>query len=133
MSDDYCENDAPDRVGDEDTPTLSEDAIDDVCRALGDRHRRRVLGYLMATDDGAATLDELLDPLASLSPHSTEHLRVALHHNHLNVLDQAGIIDYDRRSNTARYYGHRLAEELLACTATASAWDYRRPAERSDD
>lgn len=126
MADNYFDPDRLKTDGDDRAAEpLSEDMIDAVCRALGDRHRRRILGYLIKTDDGVATLEELLDPLAAISPSSRERLRIALHQNHLTLLAQAGIIEYDRRSKTARYHGHPLAEEILACTAAASAADYR--------
>lgn len=132
MSDDHSDGgQAKGDGGDRSTNTLSEDIIDAICRALGDRHRRRILGYLIEAEDSTATLDELLDPLASISPHARARRRIAVHHNHLPVLHQAGIIEYDRRSKTVRYYGHRLAEDLLACTSVVSDYDYHQPAESS--
>lgn len=111
---------------------LPEGTIDNICRAVADRHRRRILGYLMETDEGTATLDELLDLLVSISPHSSTRRRVALH-NHLAILDERGIIEYDRRSNTARYHGHQLVEEVLACVEAASAYDYRLLADSEEE
>lgn len=131
MSDDHFDADRSTADGGRDAPSVPEDAIDTVCRALGDRHRRRVVGYLMETDDGVATLDELLDPVAPLSLHRRERLRVALHQNHLGQLEDANIVEYDRRSGTVRYRPHRLAEELLGVVEAASTHRYREAAESS--
>lgn len=106
-----------------DSRNLSEDMIDDVCRALAEQHRRHALGYMMERGDTAVTLEELTDALESVSPYSRRQLRIALHHNHLEMLDQACIVEYDGRSKTARYHGHPLAESVLEILADASSVD----------
>jgi hypothetical protein len=38
---------------------------------------------------------------------------IALQHRTLPRLDGAGVIDFDRRTDTVRYHGNELVEELL--------------------
>lgn len=42
----------------------------------------------------------------------TESLRVELHHHHLPKLENAGLIEYDDRTETVRYYPNERIEKL---------------------
>ena len=74
--------------------------------ALADATRRRVLWYLL--DESPASVDELADVLAgwrlddqtTVGPDDHENLVAALHHSHLPVLDEAGLVDYHRDGAT---------------------------------
>lgn len=90
----------------------------DISRAfdLLDSHRHRyVLEKLSETSDGVASVDDLVDYLLTHDPGTEDKDRAmaSLHHQVLPKLDDTGIIDYDRRSETVRYRGDELVEDLL--------------------
>jgi len=79
---------------------------DDLFGALADGTRRRVTWYLL--DESPASIHELADVLAgwrlddrpAVGPADHENLVAALHHSHLPVLDEAGLVDYHREDAT---------------------------------
>jgi hypothetical protein len=87
-------------------------SIDDVFELLSNDCRRRICLFLCRAGIGVATLEDLVEALA---PEATEaerdRLAINLHHRHLPKLDEAGIVDYDPRSNTARYWGQPTVEK----------------------
>jgi hypothetical protein len=86
--------------------------IDEVFALLSNDCRRRVCLFLRRAGIEVATLDDLVDALASdASDEERERLAINLHHRHLPKLDEAGIVDYDPRSNTARYWGQPTVEK----------------------
>lgn len=68
--------------------------------ALADATRRRVTWYLL--DESPASVDELadvvagwrLDDQAAVDPDEHDSVVAALHHTHLPILDEAGLVDY---------------------------------------
>lgn len=78
--------------------------LDSLFGVLADRRRRRLLAYLAGTDDGVATVSELADHVAA-DDADPERVTVSLHHAHLPRLEDAGIVEYDARSETVRYRG----------------------------
>ncbi|WP_265112005.1 DUF7344 domain-containing protein [Halosolutus halophilus] len=100
------------------TPSL--DLIFDM---LSNRRRRQVLYDLNDRPDGVATIDELADTVAArehgsggtdldADEHRTQ-IRTELQHVHLPKLEDAGIIEHDRRSETVRYWTQPSLEEWL--------------------
>jgi hypothetical protein len=87
-------------------------SIDDVFELLSNDCRRRICLFLCRAGVEVATLEDLVEALA---PEATEaerdRLAINLHHRHLPKLDEAGIVDYDPRSNTARYWGQPTVEK----------------------
>lgn len=85
-----------------------------------DRSRRRVLRYLIENGDGAVRFEELIDGVVgdqSALDHARytngEQLGIALQHVHLPKLAEAGVVDYDVRSATVRYYVTPRLEKLV--------------------
>jgi DNA-binding transcriptional ArsR family regulator len=77
--------------------------IDLVFRAMAHPLRREALALLARRDD-VADVVELADRLGHLSEGKTdEQLRVALHHVHLPLLRDAGLVEYDARTGIARH------------------------------
>jgi serine/threonine protein kinase HipA of HipAB toxin-antitoxin module len=86
--------------------------IDDVFELLSNDCRRRVCLFLRRAGVEVATLEDLLEALApNADDEERERLAINLHHRHLPKLDDAGIVDYDPRSNTARYWGQPTVEK----------------------
>ncbi len=93
-------------VSDEQVATGTE--LDDLFEVLADSHRRRVLAYLADTDDDVAAFSELIEHVADDSAGEStdnERLAVSLHHTHLPKLADAGVVEYDPRSEVVRYRG----------------------------
>lgn len=81
---------------------------DDVYRALAQSERRQVLSYLL--EEQAVTLDEATTIVVgwkvtdegAVGPDERERIRGALHHIHLPLLEEVGLVTYDRESKEIR-------------------------------
>jgi hypothetical protein len=95
--------------------------VDRHLSVLCDRRRRDVLYALQEADEETMSLDELAGALvpegstAAAEPATDQlaELRVTLYHVHLPMLKDHGIIDFDPRSKTVRYWGNSPAEAVL--------------------
>lgn len=81
---------------------------DDLLKALSNRRRRQVLAYLLA-GDGSSTAGELAEHIAAeendtsvdrLSSYQRKRVYVSLYQNHLPVLDDANVVEYDHDRKT---------------------------------
>jgi hypothetical protein len=86
---------------------------------LASQRRRYVLAELQSTSDGVASVERLADSLLAHESDSDDRdqVLVALYHRILPRLDDSNVIDFDRRSDTARYHGHKVVDELLEFAA----------------
>ena len=96
-------------------------SLDRLFEVLTEHRRRYVLYYLDRTDDPVVTVADLADQLCTWerdwddqteqpSNKHQENIRIDLHHVHLPKLGDAGLIDYDARSQTLH---SRLGESLV--------------------
>ena len=91
-------------------------SVDTVLRALADERRRQVLWQLRDTPDGVATYDEIAAYVIACSRGvDRDGLITRLVHGDLPLLADAGLVEYDTRSETVRYYPSPLAEAVLDC------------------
>lgn len=83
---------------------------DDVFEVLYNRRRRDVLSYL-CENDGRATQGELAEYIAAkendtvvqrLSSYERKRVYVGLYQNHLPMMDDVGVIDYNKNRGTVR-------------------------------
>ena len=89
------------------TLALSSEQLDTLLRALAAEPRRMLYTYLAEHD--AATVTELTDVVVGwvnargrdADACNWDDTRTALHHRHLPVLDDAGIVTYDADQQTA--------------------------------
>ncbi len=99
-----------------------EDDLDELFAALADSRRRTILTVLanqyhpLSTEtlarDVAAREDETAE--REVSQERVDEVRLSLHHVHLPLLNDAGLIGYDSESETVSYEGHpRLRVEWL--------------------
>lgn len=101
-------------IADACTPSL--DVVFDV---LANQRRRFVLYHLHDSTDGIATIDEIAAYVASLEESDAEpaehrlHVVTSLQHMHLPKLEDAGVVEYDQRSETVRYWRQPSLEEWL--------------------
>lgn len=90
-------------------------SLSDALDALACVNRRYVLHYLQTQPNDVATVEDLTDYILAHDREADDsnHVRITLHHQDLPNLDDAGLIDYDARSNTVRYRGDSTTEDLL--------------------
>ena len=94
--------------------------LDELLDALGHSTRRRILSHLR--DHGVASLDELATQVAAwesgappdeVPAEQRDRAAATLAHTHLPKLAEAGCIEYDARSRTARYGDPSALVDLL--------------------
>ena len=101
-------------------PDGGQSPLDELLDALGHSTRRRVLSHLRG--HGVATLDELAAEIAAwemgappdeVPAARRERAASTLAHTHLPKLARSGCIEYDARSQTARYDDPSALVDLL--------------------
>ncbi|MFH5844409.1 hypothetical protein [Haladaptatus sp. CMAA 1909] len=101
-------------------------SLDTIFDILSHSYRRQILFFLSRTEDDLATVADLVTYISeheSGDETSTRRTRgdavsIALHHNHLPKLEDAGMVEFDTRSETIRYRAHPLVEKCLAVIDT---------------
>lgn len=94
-------------------------SIDSLFDILASDRRRCVLYYLYRTDEQVATVDELVEFILEVkgvegSPEEAyTNVAISLHHVELPRLVEEGVIEFDRRSKTVRYWSQPSLEEWL--------------------
>lgn len=100
------------------TNPLVETCSDDAAfRLLADETRRFVLSHLDGSDDRVRLADlaervaawEAGKPVAEVTEDERETAEIELHHKHLPMLADAGILEYDRETRTLPERGHPVA------------------------
>ena len=101
------------------------DSTDDALELVADSERRLLLEYLRRTEDGSVSFDTLVRR-GVMSEWSSDddpdidedRLRIRLHHVHVPKLQDAGVVEYDRRNLTIQYRPNQRLEALLDSIAT---------------
>ena len=95
-------------------------STDRTLAALANHHRRASLHYLSEESSDVVSTEDVTEGCLDSERGSTledtlpdEALWNELHHIHLPMLDEAGIVDYDKRSKTLRYRGSDEVEAAL--------------------
>lgn len=90
-------------------------SLDALLSLLADRHRRRLLEYLVDQPNGTGSIDELQRHLRDRDGASggAEDVEIALVHVHLPMLADGNLLEYDVRSGEVRYRRHDRLERLL--------------------
>lgn len=123
-------------------PTLADDPPSDLGRAeldrafalLGHPQRLYLYVYLRCQPADEVSLDHLVSRLTrwerslGATRTSRDDVTVALVHNHLPKLADAGVIDYDREADRVRWEGGVAGLEGIAAVVS----DAQRAAERSE-
>ena len=96
--------------------------VDSILTALADRDRRRVLRHFVETGQAAASVDTLVDRIVDRDDRGRRvAVATALHHTTLPHLAAAGFVEYDPRSQVARYRSNAALELALQLTAEREA------------
>lgn len=92
-------------------PEASATDFDRAFGLLANHRRRHVLERLR----GTASVEDLVEHLVAEDPGTDDGARalVALQHRELPRLHDAGVVDFDRRTNTVSYRGDELVEAIL--------------------
>lgn len=90
---------------------------------LRHEQRRAIITYFDQETTDRASFDDLVEYIVSSDSKkgttSAEHhkrVTIGLLHNHLPRLADAGVLEYDQRSETIRYWGDSRLETLLETT-----------------
>ena len=105
------------------TPTLS---IDTLFAMLSDARRRYTLHHLLGSEDGVADIGTLAERIAAWEratdrrDASVADVVIDLHHAHLPLLADVGLVEYDERSGAVRY---RDRKPVRDCFERTPMWD----------
>ena len=121
--DEYEASQRPDRpeLPEGGTEAMPSQWTDTRLELLANGRRRKVLYYLHDETDDGVEFEELVDWVVRWEAQADREVpedhrlevTIALHHNHLPKLDDAGALDYDRRSRFVRYRGEDEFDEML--------------------
>lgn len=108
----------PTRGPSDETPDeLSLVGLDERLRLLSHAERRLVLQSLVEGDGGGVSLSALVDRLVADGGRDPTQVRLDLHHRHLPLLADAGVLTYDADAAVVRYHGDALLEACLSSLA----------------
>lgn len=91
----------------------NDEKVDKLLEILTTQHCRPVLRYLRDSTEEVASVSELAGKTNKEDYGGPEQVAIQLRHSTLPRLEEAGVIDYDPRSETVRYQGHSDLETLL--------------------
>lgn len=94
-------------------PNQSREPAADRLDVLGYRYCRSVLRFFHRHSTETATVDQLERFVRSREDEVSASIDIHLHHSTLPRLEDAGLVDYDPRSNEARYRGDPAVERWL--------------------
>lgn len=136
MSDGTSARTNADEIGELDTDGVDDSALNRAFDLLRGQELRYVLKKLRATSEEVISGEELVEYLLAHDPDAddADRVRVSLYHRTLPRLADAGVIDFGSRTDTVRYQGSDLVEELLGfvtkfrfdcsfCDAVVDAWN----------
>lgn len=89
------------------------DELDELLTILADQYRRDVLSYFRDTSTVDASVDDLVSEVREQGHGTEEQVAIRLSHVTLPRLAEAGVIEYDTRSETVKYHGHPELEALF--------------------
>jgi len=87
-------------------------SLETVFDVLADEDRREICRFLVSEAPDVVTVDGITNALTETEA-ERERLALHCHHQHLPKLDEAGLIEYDPRSNAVRYWGQPTLEKWL--------------------
>ncbi len=102
-------------------PIMNEDGLvqctcetDEILRLLADASRRQVVVLLENCDNNWIHADQMAQRLSlTCNVGTISELERDLHHIHLPMLEDTGLIEYDRQDRVVRYYHCEVIENVL--------------------
>jgi hypothetical protein len=116
-----CQVHRTDTGGDDGNPSRNDsnggERLDSIFELLSNRVRRYALYYLYQQGNETAGITELVQFIAAETS-ETDHLDaesvyIRLRHNHLQKMDEYGVIEYDHPTGSVRYDGTPILERCL--------------------
>lgn len=98
-------------------PTYSpvdRDNLDALFRALANECRRELVSVLERRATSHVDVETLAHQLAATGAVDDRTAVTELHHVHLPMLDEAGVLEYDHERGVVEYLGSRTACRLLS-------------------
>lgn len=95
---------------------MPDPTLDETLRLLSHPYRRQTVQVLRDTGADAVAFDALLDALVREAPTDRprrDRIVLELHHMHLPMLADHGIIDYDPDTEFVRYRADRQVEAVM--------------------
>ncbi|WP_157972578.1 hypothetical protein [Saliphagus sp. LR7] len=90
---------------------LNQREADRTLEILANRHCRMTLLHFQTATENVISIQDLATAITTAD--EIEQTRVHLQHSTLPRLEDAGLVEYDSRSDTVRYHGDQGVEELL--------------------
>lgn len=92
---------------------LSAPMVDEVFELLADWRRRAVCRYFVTTGSSSAHVDTVARRIDGDDVEGAEigAVRTELVEEHLPRLDEAGVVDFDPRTDFVKYWGHSTLEK----------------------
>lgn len=91
--------------------SIKPEELDKLLTVLADPHYRSIIFYVRNSSAEAASVADLTSEVETRA--TEEEIAIQLHHSALPRLDDAGIIEYDTRTTTARYLDHVIPQTLI--------------------
>lgn len=88
-------------------------ALETVVSILNDEVRREVVTSLREASHELMSVDELVERLQDRHGRTLQNLHLRLHHVDLPKLVDAGLIEFDPRSDRLQYFGDDDVEKIL--------------------
>lgn len=93
------------------------DEYDTIFRCLANRRRRLVLHQLWHSETEAVPVDTLIEVIfhreRSVTKAHRDRVGNTLYHAHLPILNDAGVVDFNKQRDTVQYKGHPILETLF--------------------
>lgn len=88
--------------------------VDKTLKILGDPLRRDIIDCCASSPEQIVDVDELVDTVAGARGETDrDELLIAMHHHHLPLLAETGVIDFDPQGGQLRYNPDELVETWL--------------------
>ena len=100
-------------------------SLDAIFSALADETRRHVLQYFRSSSETVTPVEDLIAYTLAQdgAPDDPERIAVKFHHATLPMLDDAGFLEYDARSDYVRYRENPQVEEVLRLVTETEDWN----------
>lgn len=92
---------------------ISQEVLERWLVLLADQHYRHILRVVAKAPDGVMTIDELGNSLVNKEFAEPQQATIRLRHAILHKLSDSGLLDYDERTNTVRYWRQPAFEQLF--------------------
>lgn len=100
-------------------------STENILRIVANQRRRSILDHRITSERDTLSVDSLVEhvspenpPPRSGVPSGPERIRLELRHNHLPTLEDAGLVEYDDRTEPIRYQPTERVEKLYRFVAT---------------